>query len=177
MINDFSVCVNPKNKYGMIAFLSSLSIGAFLFVFSSTLESYRGVVGLVALGFIVYSLYAFTKYVSREYRYDVTSGDEPMLVIRQLVGNRGTTMCRVLLSDIAEVKVEGKNERTAHKCPDGYIKYCYTLTMGVAETVRVVVKSRYEKCEIVLEATAEFAKLLSSYAAEAKALKLDDEDE
>ena len=50
MINDFSVCVKPKNKYGMIAFLSSLTVGAFLFIISSTLESYRGVVGLFALG-------------------------------------------------------------------------------------------------------------------------------
>ena len=177
MIKDFSVHVKPKNKNGLIAFLRSLTVGAFLFVYSSSLESYRGVVGLVALLFIVYALYAFTKYVCREYCYDITALDEPTLVIRQLVGKRSTTMCRILLSDISDVKFEIKEQMAAHKTPDGYMKYRYTVTMGVTETVRITVKSRYEKCEIILEGTEEFASLLLSYANEASVLKSDDDEE
>lgn len=177
MINDFSVHVKPKNKNGMIAFLSSLTVGAFLFVFSGTLERYRGVVGLAALIFMVYSLYAFTKYVSREYCYDISSSDEPLLVVRQVVGKRSTTMCRISLSDITDVKFENKEQRAEHKTPQGYMKYRYTVTMGVLETVRVTVKSRYEKCEIVLEGTAELSALLLSYANEAKAQKIYEDEE
>lgn len=173
MISDFSVRVRPKNKNGVIVFLSALTVGAFLFVFSTTLESYRGIVGLAALVFIVYALYAFTKYVSPEYYYDITSGDEPMLVVRQAVGKRSTTMCRILLSDITCVKYETSAERTAHKTPADYRKCVYTLTLGVQNTVRITVNSEYEKCEVVLEASDEFASLILSYAKEARALKVD----
>ena len=169
MIKDISVHVKPKNKNGMIAFLSSLTIGAFLFVYSSTLEMYRGVFGLVALAFMVYALYAFTKYVCREYCYDITGEDEPMLVVRQLVGKRSTAMCRVLLSDISEVKFENKEQRAIHKTERDFMKYSYTVTMGVSDTVRLTVKNRYEKCEIVLEGTAELANMLGALASEARA--------
>ena len=177
MINELSARIKPKNKNGVVLFLSSLTLGTFLFVFSTALESYRGVVGLFALAFIVYALYVFTKYVSREYCYDITTYDEPMLVVRQLVGNRSTTMCRVSLSDISEIILETREMRAAHKTPQGYLKYNYTLTLGNIETVRAVVKSRYEKCEIVLEGTAELAELLDAYVNEAKRLKSEQDDE
>ena len=177
MINEISVHVKPKNKNGMIAFLSSLTIGIFLFIYSSTLESYRGVLGLVALAFMVYALYAFTKYVCREYCYDIIAEDEPMLVVRQVVGKRSTAMCRILLSDITEVNFENKEQRANHRTDRDCMKYMYTVTMGVSDTVRLNVKSRYEKCEIVLEGTAELANALSNLASEARAQKAADDEE
>lgn len=170
MIGEFSMLVKPKNKNGTVAFLCSLTVGLILFVLSASLERYRGVVALVAVIFIVYALYVFTKYVSIEYHYDIAIIDgEPMLIVRQRIGKRNSVSCRILLSEITDVKYETREQRAAHKTPEEYKRYVYTVTMGVADTVRLTVNSRYEKCEVVLECGIEVADYLASCVAQAKA--------
>lgn len=171
MIAELSMRVKPKNKYGMIAFLLSLTVGVFLIVFSETLDSYRGVVGAIAVLLFVYALFAYTRYVVREYYYDITViENEPLLVVRQLIGSRSTTMCRISLSDITKVETLSLNARGEHKTPTGYLKYNYTVTMFAPSLVRLTVNSRYEKCEILLEGGVELAELLNNYSNEARAL-------
>ena len=168
MISDFSVRVLPKNKNATVIFLLLLSFSMILFLYSSTLESYKGIVGLVSLAFIVGAVYVFTRHVIAEYYYDLIGGDEPMLVVRQAFGKRSTTMCRVSLADIERVEACRLDGAEVHKTPEGYRKYKYTLTVGDTDGVRIYVSSPFEKSEIVLEASAEFANVLCEYSKEAK---------
>ena len=171
MIAEFSMRIKPKNRAGMIIFLSAMTVGAFLFVYSSSLDSYRGVVGLAALTFFVAALFVYTKYIAPEYFYDITLSDgEPLLLVRQLVGRRGTVMCRIALADITKIDFTDKGWRSTHKTPDGYKKYNYTVTIGVQNAVLLTVNSRHENCEILLEGESELSELLERYRNEARAM-------
>lgn len=172
MISEFSMHVKPKNRASLYVFLTLMTLGAFVFVFSSSLDSYRGVVRLVALAFFVGALFVYTKFVSPEYYYDITLSDgEPLLLVRQLIGKRSTVSCRIALSDIVKVELTDKAERSSHKTPDGYLKYNYTVTMLADNAVRLTVSSAYEKCEILLEGDRDMAELLCRYCEYARELK------
>ena len=154
-----------------------MSIAAVLFVFSFTADKYKGIIGFVAIVFLTAALYIFTRYMAIEYYYDITlSGGEPLFVVRQATCKRSTTMTRISLSSITDVKVENAKERKGHKAPSGYARYCYVPTFMPDKTVRITVASRYEKAEIVIEGSAEFAELILAYSREAKVMYPDDEE-
>lgn len=103
--------------------------------------------------------------------YDVilTPDGEPLFVVRQRIGKRESTMCRVGLWSITAVTREDGASRRAHKTPAGYAKYVYTPTFMPDVTYRIVTVSRHEKAEIVIECSDEMANALLSYAIEARA--------
>lgn len=173
MINEISMHVVPKNKNGVLLFLVTLSVGAVLSVIAGNLESYRGIVGLFGLFFFVASLYSYTRYVVREYYYDVTViEDEPLLVVRQLIGKRSTVMCRIALADIVKVELfanRGELGDVANKLPPEYTKFNYTVTLSLGQpSIRLTVNSRDGKCGIVLEGGSELAELMRNYSEQAR---------
>ena len=172
MIKEISARPTPQNKNAKIGFLIFLLLSAVAFVTYYFIDRYKGVVGLVGLMALTTGILIYTKYISVQFYYDVVidSGNNPMFVVRQLIGRRVTTLCRIDLADIIDVKHEGKNERRAHKTARGVRQYVYAPTLFPKETYRLTVKSRYENAEIIIEGTGEFASLLSEYSKEAREL-------
>ena len=94
-----------------------------------------------------------SKYLASVYYYDITKdvNGTPIFVVRQVMGKRESTLCRIDIADIVSVAHETADERRGHKTPAGYLKYVYTPTLAPKETSRLTVVGRYESAEIVIE--------------------------
>ena len=179
MITEFSAKVKNANNNARVAFFALLAAGASTVVTYMSIPVYKGLVGLVAVALLTAAVLIYTRYMAPTYYYDITHDSEntPIFVVRQVVGRRETTLARIDLADINSATVESREERRSHKTPVGTRKYFYTPTLGPAVTCRISSRSRYESSEIVIEAGADFANMLTAYAREAKSLRasLDDE--
>ena len=174
MIKELTTIPKPRNNNAKIAFLITFLISAVSFVTYFFMERFRGFVGLFALMMLVTAILIYTKYISPVFCYDITFDSEntPVFVVRKRVGKRESTLCRIDIADIVSVNYETKSERRAHKTPRGMLKYVYAPTMFPPDTYRITVKGRYEKAEIIVEITEEYAKMLRAYTEEAKELRL-----
>lgn len=177
MIKEFSVNPLPQNNSARIIFTATLLSSFLIFVLYFSVELYRGIIGLVGLGFITATITIYTKYLSSFLYYDVTfdSDQTPVFVVRRRTGKKQTTLCRIDLGSIISVTREDKKERRAHKRDRGVSQYVYIPTMLPDVTYRLYSKSRYETSEIVIECQEEFAALLDSMAKEAAALLTESE--
>ena len=120
----------------------------------------------------------FTKYVSVAFYYDIIAEDvdTPMFIVRQHVGKRDVTLCRVDLADIVSVKRETAKERKAHVREQGTAYYVYAPTLNPPVSFRMRVNNAREHAELILEGSDEFFEMITALAAEARALRQDDED-
>lgn len=177
MINEFSAHPKPRNKNAKIAFALALAVSAAGFAAYLMMDRYKGVVGLFAMFSLVTAILFYTKFISPSFYYDITfdSEDTPIFVVRQIIGKRQTTLCRIDLADIVAVEYETRAARRAHKTPQDTRKYVYAPTMMPPDVYRMTVRSRYERAEIIIEAGEEFAALLRSYSEEARALRTEEE--
>ena len=176
MIREFSVKLKPSNSKARYIFIGCM-VSAFALVSASNLISkYRGLVCLAGVLALVAALTVYTKYMVVDYYYDlmIDSAGIPLFVARSRVksanGGRETTLCRIELADIRKIEAESREERKAHKTPQGYLKYSYLPTISPDKSYRLTVISRYERSEILIEINDEFAQLLSNYVKEAKEL-------
>ncbi len=178
MINEFSVHAKPAGNKGKLVFTALMLVAATVVIVSMFLERYKGVVGLVGLIAIVAATWVYTKYVAVEYRYDVTfdSSDEPIFIVRQLIGKRQSTLTNIWLADIISVEMETAEQRRAHKTERDFRRYVYLPTLMCERSCRITVKSRYENAEILVEVTDELADLLRSYSAEARSQRAAEEE-
>lgn len=180
MIREFSVKLKATNGKARTAFIASMLIAFALIAVSSVVPLYHGVVALVGMAFLVAAVTIYSKYVSPIYYYDITFDCEgtPLLVVRQLIGKRETTLCRIGLAEIVKIEREEKTSRRAHKTPYGFRKYSYSPTLDPELTYRLTTMSRYEKAEIILEINDSFAQMLKEYSTEARELSaaLDDDE-
>ena len=74
------------------------------------------------------------------------------------------------------VKKESRAERRAHKCEQGFLQYVYAPTLSPQFSYRLTVRSRYEKAEIIIEISDDFAEYLKSIINEAKEQRSLEED-
>ena len=177
MIGEFSARAKSSNNNARVAFFVLLAASTLTFVAYFISPSYKGIIGLFGIVLITAAVLIFTKYVSCEYYYDVTrdSDGTPVFVVRQIIGKRQSTLCRIALSDIVGVKMESRAERRAHKTPVGYRKYVYFPTLIPTGSCRLTVSNRCEKAEILVEVNEEFKNLLLAYSVEARANITDEE--
>ena len=164
MIKDFSVIPKPQNKKSVVLMSVFFVLAIIALAVTFFLEKYKGVVGMIILASLTTAILIYTKYVSVVFHYDIIGEgvDEPLFVVRQTVGKKNVTLCRIALADITSVKRETAAERRAHKTPMGVMRYVYTPTLMPSWSFRITVSSRYEKAEIILEITEEFAQMLLS---------------
>lgn len=178
-MKELSLHATPKNKNAKIAFLITFLLSVLGFVAYSMVDRFRGIIGLVALMFLVTAILFYTKYISPVFFYDLTldGADNSVFVVRRIVGKRQSTFCRVDLADIVSVEHESRAEYRSHKTPRGLLKYIYAPSLFPSEVYRITVRGRYEKAEIIIEATEEFAEAVREYSREAKILRtsLDEE--
>ena len=178
MINEYSVHIKPKNSNAKVLFGVLLAAALVLMIISKIIDLYNGVLALVGLIFLTAAVLVYTRYIGASYYYDITTDFEgyPLFVVRQLVGKRYSTLCRIGLNEIIEIKRETVGERKAHKTPYGTRRYVYLATLGVDLSYRLITKSRYESAEIVIEVSDEYASLLAEYVKEAKENVLEDDE-
>ena len=70
-------------------------------------------------------------------------------------------------TEIVKIEEDAK-ARGEHKTPYGFRKYSYLPTIDPQKSYRITSMSRYEKAEILIEASGEFINLLRAYSAEAR---------
>ncbi len=176
MIKDFYAHVKPSNNNAKNLFVGLLGAAAMIMVTYFLVDSYKGIIGLFAVGAITAAVLVYTKYIGVEYYYDITfdSAGAPVFVVRQLIGKRQSTLCRVDLFNITKVEKLSKEERAKHKTAPGYKKYVYLPTLSPESALLVTLRSANESAEIFIEAPAEFGELLLSYAREAREMRFDD---
>lgn len=178
MISEFSVKLSPTNKKAKYYSIGCMISSFLMFIVYVMIEQYKGLVGLVIIGLMTAGIYIYTRYVSTELLLDITfDGDgTPVLVVRQLTGKRYSTLSRVELHSIAKIeKLEG-DALKSHKAEAGYLKYTYTPTLFPEKMYLLVIRSRYEKAEMLLECGDDFAAFLLSQVREAKELYPDTEE-
>lgn len=174
MISSFSAHPKAQNKNSKIIMVAFLILAAIAIVVSMLMKKYTWVASMVALASITTAILMYTKYVSVTFFYDILADDgddEPVFVVRQRIGKRDVTMCRVPLADIISIKKETKAERKAHKKPSGVNLFVYAPTLSPDVSYRIFVSNRYEKSEVVLEGSDEFFDMLKRYAEEAREIR------
>ena len=173
MIREISVHPVPQNKNAERAFLIAILLSAVGFVAYFSMDKYKGIVGTVALMILTTAILFYTKYISPEFYYDISvdSDGVPMFLVRQVIGKRQTTLCRVELADITSIVEQTAKERKAHKAGADFKSYVYTPTLMPKSTYLITVNSRYEKAELRIEATEDFASLLREYSGEARLMR------
>lgn len=178
-MKELSVRATPQNKNAKIAFLITFLLSVLGFVAYSMVDRFRGIVGLVALMFLVTAILFYTKYISPVFFYDLSldGDDNSVFVVRRAIGRRQSTFCRVDLADIVSVEHESREEYKRHKTPAGLLKYVYAPSLFPKEVYRITVRGRYEKAEIIIEASEEFAEAIREYSKEARVLRTEADEE
>lgn len=172
MIREFSSKAKPSNSNARTLFIATLVLAAAFIMISMIIDEYRGVVSLVGTSLIVVAVTLYTRYIGSEYYYEVICDSELnwLFVVRQATGKRQSTLCRIAIKDIVKIERETQNERNNHKTPKEYVKYSYLPTLSPKTSYRITASNVYEKAEILIEVSDEFAFLLRDYAKEAREL-------
>lgn len=166
MISEFSVSPKPQNNVAKLLMLTMFFLTAIIFVTSSIIEKYRGVVSSFGLITLTAALLIYTKYISVKYYYEIMIDDDdtPLFLVRQTVGKRTSTLCRVELATVIRVEREDKAKCSAHKIPKGTYLYRYLPTMAPSYVIRLYISGYSAKSEILIEGNEDFSNLLSDYA-------------
>ena len=179
MTSNFSVTPKPQNKNAKLLMCAFFLVALVSLVVTLFLEKYRGVVGMVTFASLITAILVYTKYVAVKFHYDIIVEDveEPLFIVRQTIGKRDVTLCRIAFADITKIEKETAEERRAHKSAQGVAKYSYTPTLSPSVSYRIFIFSRYEKAEIVIEGTEELFEMLRYLSVSAKANRVTEDDE
>lgn len=179
MIKEFSASPRPSNNKAKASAYILFASAIIIFFVSMKIPHYRGVVSLFATVLLIAGILIYTRYISPLYYYDIMMDSEgtPLFVVRALNGKRETTLCRIALYEIMKVEREDRAARRAHKTPKTHMKYVYVPTLDPDVTCRLTTASRYERSEIIIEASEEFATLLRNYSIEAREMAQSIEDD
>lgn len=182
MTGDFSAQPKQSNNNAKILMWVFFGVSAALFVTAAVMKQtglgYSGVASTAGLISLVTAILMYTKYLSVKFYYDVlvTGVDEPLFVVRQLVGKREVTLARVSLADIVDIKRETAEQRRAHKRDKMTALYIYAPTLSPSVSYRMTVRSYTERSEIILEGSDEFFAKLVELSGEARALRQNEEE-
>lgn len=182
MINEFQIKLKATNNKAKAVFFTLSACAAIAFIAYYYMRNNgimrASLVGLLGLLLITAALTFYTKYMSAVYYYEIMrdSAGTPLFLVKQTVGKRISTLCRIALYEIKKIERTTSEERKAHKLEAGYRKYSYLPTFMPSITYRLTTASRYERSEIYIEISDEFAEQLRAYVAEAQAdASLDEE--
>ena len=170
MIREFSVSPTPQNGNAKKYMALSFFLAALIIAVSMMLKEYRGIVAVFSLVPLTLALLIYTKYLAPKYYYDVFINDDgvPLFIVRQVTGQRSTTLCRVELSLITSVERENKAERRARKAESDVSRFIYCPTLFPESVIRIKLVGYGQKSEVVIEGNDEFLKTLDEYVNEAR---------
>lgn len=178
MIKELTVKARHTNRKAHILSVVFIIAAAVLFTARFMIDRFQGVVDLGTVAFITAFVFMYTKYISPHYYYEtmITTDGEPLFIIRRTTGKRSVTLCRISFAEILSVKKETRDEMKKHKTPRGTVKYFYTPTLFPDKVHRIEVRSAYERAEVVIECSDEFAEQISAWAVEARACRSEEYD-
>ena len=170
-MREISTKVKPSNDKARRLATALFLIGMAVFLISMAIEAYSGIVSTAALVILVFAIMIHTKYIAPVYYYDLTRDYDgnAVFVVRQITGKRESTLCRIDLSGLRSVEREDSATRREHKTPSGYVKYNYSPTLMPEVLYRITYICPYERAEILIEASDEYAETLRALAEEARA--------
>lgn len=170
MISEISVSPRASNNKARHLFFALLISAVAVSALYIALPLYKGVVGVFVLVIITAAIFIYNKYMATRWHYEVMISDSgtPLFIVSATQGKRRTTMCRIELSSIQSIEPETRAERRARKTAQGVLKYNYLPTLDPEKTYLISSVTRYERAEIRLEASEQFANLLLTYADEAR---------
>ena len=179
MISEVSLRPVPKNKNARHLFFALLGLAAASVVGSYFSPHYKGVIQLGSLLLLVAAVLIYTRYVGSTYSYEVGFDTEqtPIFVVTQLSGTRRSALCRVDLADIASLEKLSYEQYRAYKCEVGTKRYNYTPTLMPPEVYLMRVRARTERADVFLEISDALCQTLLSYASEAKAMRIENDEE
>ena len=128
MIRDFSVRAKHSNNKARALFIIFMVCSFLTVMLSALIAEYKGVFTLAGAVLLSVALLLYSKYIAPVYFYDVSadSAGVPLLIVRQQVGKRQSTLCRIALSDITKIEREDSKQRREHKTPQDFRKYSYS---------------------------------------------------
>ena len=181
MINELQIRLRPTNNkakavfwiFGLCAVISFVAY----YLMSGWGKERASLIGLLGLILLTVALTFYTKYISAVYYYEIMfdSAGTPLFLVKQTVGKRVSTLCRIALYEIKNIERTTPPERKINTTKTGYRKYNYVPTFMPDVTYRLTTASRYERAEIYIEISDEFAETLKRYVAEAQTLVQNDD--
>ena len=153
----FKITPTPKNTYAKILSLSSLLLGAGLFIFAN-LDGvdYPVIPQLLGLILLTVSIYTASVFLLRRYTFSIdintSSNDNELdLIIFERKGNREISVCRVGLKDIVavrEVNAQNKNQikddRKKMKC------YTYDVSFIAPRRIEIICRLNDDDFSILI---------------------------
>ncbi len=170
MIKGLTVRAKPASKIAHKLSAGLLIAAALLFATRFFIDRFVGIIDIFTIACITASVFLYTKYISSSYIYEtmITDDGEPLFLVKRITGKKETTLCRVGFCEILSIKSETREEFKKHKTPPGVLKYLYTPTLFPQKIYRIQTRSAYERAEVVIECSDEFAALISEWAREAR---------
>ena len=180
MISDMKFRPKSTDTTGRRAFLLTLLLALATFLGSLLLESYQGVVQMVALVLITVSLYFYNRYIATTYEYEITTDNDgaPVFVVLAYQGKRTSTLCRVALWDVIGVTRFTPEALKAQQRDKEVGIHKFTPSFSPSVITVISVRSPYEKSDLYIESSEEFDSYFLSLVAEAKSLRpsVDDDE-
>ena len=166
MIKEFCIHAKPQNKKARYAFFASLGSAMIVCAVYLLVDKYKSLVGIGVMTFITAAIYIYNRYIGSEYYYEITADHigTPVFVVRQKIGKRESTLCRIDLGSIVKIDKMTAAEKKKHMSDKDVMRYVYCPTMMPDTVYLLTVRSHNEKADIFIEATDEMAEVISSYA-------------
>ena len=179
MIPDMKFRPKAADEKGKRVFLLTLLLALATFLCSLLLDSYQGIVQLVALVLITVSLYIYNRYVATSYEYEITTDNDgtPVFVVLAYQGKRTSTLCRIALWDVTSVTRYSPDELKAIGRDKEVGIHKYTPSFDPHTITVISVRSTYEKSDLWIESSEEFDSYFLSLVSEAKAIRPSSDDE
>ncbi len=177
-IIDFTFRPKTDGKRPLPTVLLIAALSAVLIVVSANIPMYKGVVSLVALVGICASLYLAMRYIMSDFIYSVYSADErtpASLMIYRAMGRRESLMYRIDLSDIREIRLVNKNDKTAHATNRNTVKLNFHPSFNPDSYYLLIAKTADSEIEVKLDITPEVRERLLSYAEIARTMEREEE--
>ena len=199
-MNEILIKPKAQNEKGKRVFLLSLVACAVTFLLSLILPKYAGIVQLVSLILLCISLYFYNRYVGTTYIYEL-SGDgtgEALFIVRQEVGKRSTTHCRMSLANLRAARRMTKEELREYKRRRSRMKrhtlptaeeregtlgapsadvgvYFYGPTFMPETLCLLSFRGRFERADVFIECSDELLAHLLSLSDDVRALSSQEE--
>ena len=193
-MNEIIIKPKPQNEKGKRVFLIALIACAVTFILSLIVPKFAGIVQLVSLILLCISLYFYNRYVGTSYTYELMSEENggALFIVRQEVGKRSTTHCRMSLGNLRAAKRLSQEELREYKRRRNRMKrhtlptaeereeflyapsadvgvYYYGPTFLPESLCLLSFRGRFERADIFIECSDELLAHLLSLADELRA--------
>ena len=163
MINEMSVHARSTNKKANLVVAACFISTFILLIVSALVDAYRGLFSMLIFIFMISTIFFYTKFMAARYVYDLTTDEKgaPILITRNIIGKRETTLMRIDLGTVASVERVSREELKKYR-PEtgGVLRYVYSPTFLPDSLLFIKSRSSYEKADILIEAPDEFGDLI-----------------